>query len=295
MKEYCLNIAGSAIVFESAGAGSHLTVSERCSGFMDSSSGVPDILIGVHSRSFSLPREAVKVFSAPAADGINGIGIMHSPDFWSIWKHNRHIFITTRLPLGNRSNAVLIIPMSGAVWELYVDSGGQPIDPFAYPLDGLILYYLTVIMGGILIHASGVNLNGAGYLFCGRSGRGKTTMARLWESCGATVIHDDRLIVRHTEAGYTMFNTPVYSGETPRLSPLGTIYAIEHGHTNTASALNGAAAATAVMANCIQHNWSAEIIAGTLSTVYALCESVCVKHLAFVPEKETVKYITGNG
>ena len=77
----------------------------------------------------------------------------------------------------------------------------KEIDPFEYPLDGLILYYLTVINGDIMIHASGVNNAGHGYLFSGVSGKGKSTMAKLWENSGAKVIHDDRLIIRNTGSG----------------------------------------------------------------------------------------------
>ena len=80
----------------------------------------------------------------------------------------------------------------------------KEIDPFEYPLDGLILYYLTVINGDIMIHASGVNNAGEGYLFSGVSGKGKSTMAKIWDNYGAKVIHDDRLVIRKT--GETLQN-----------------------------------------------------------------------------------------
>jgi len=47
-----------------------------------------------------------------------------------------------------------------------------------------------------MIHASGVNNAGHGYIFSGVSGKGKSTMAKLWDNSGARVIHDDRLILR---------------------------------------------------------------------------------------------------
>ena len=62
-------------------------------------------------------------------------------------------------------------------WDLWIDGSEKEIDPFEYPLDGLILYYLTVIHGDIMIHASGVNNAGHGYIFSGVSGKGKSTMA----------------------------------------------------------------------------------------------------------------------
>ena len=69
-----------------------------------------------------------------------------------------------------------------------------------------------------MIHASGVYYNGRGYLFSGVSGKGKTTMAGLWDNIGAQVIHDDRLIIRSIDGVYRMFNTPVYRNDEPRIS-----------------------------------------------------------------------------
>ena len=73
--------------------------------------------------------------------------------------------------------------------------------------------------GDIMIHASGVNHSGHGYLFSGTSGSGKTTMAKLWDKAGARVIHDDRLIIRNIAGSYKMYNTPIYMNDIPTESP----------------------------------------------------------------------------
>ena len=73
---------------------------------------------------------------------------------------------------------------------------------------------------------------GHGYIFSGVSGKGKSTMAKLWDKSGAKVIHDDRLILRNTGNGYKMFNTPVYNNDEPRESLLDKIFIIEHGSKN---------------------------------------------------------------
>ena len=295
MKEYCLNIAEYNIKFESVDSVSGLILSERCLNFL-SRNNFFDILIRVHSGKYCLPEEAERVFQAPFVSEINGIPVKCKSDFWSVWKHGQSLFIKTDLPFrGNESAAVLHFSLSDTEWNLYVDNGNQPVDPFEYPLDGLILYYLTLIKGDILIHASAVNFDGAGYVFSGKSGKGKTTMARLWESCGAKIIHDDRLIIRKSDNGYKMYNAPAYGDETPETSTLNKLYVIEHGAANNIAVLKDAAAASSVMINCIQHNWSAEIIAQTLACVSALCESVTVMRLAFRPQKDIVKYILENG
>ena len=295
MKECCLSIAGYNIRFESVGASPDLVPSERCLNFLSQNS-IYDILIRVHSEIYCLPENAEKVFQAPFVSEINGIPVKCKSDFWSVWKGDGQLFVKTGLPFyDDESYAILRFSLNHTEWDLYINNGNRAIDPLEYPLDGLILYYLTVMHGDILIHASGVNLNGVGYLFSGKSGQGKTTMARLWDSCGAKVIHDDRLVIRKSENGYNMFNTPVYKDETPAMSPLNKLYAISHGIANDIIPLKDAVAASAVMINCIQHNWGSEIISKTLAAVLALSESVPVMKLAFIPDKDVVEYILQNG
>ena len=159
----------------------------------------------------------------------------------------------------------------------------------------MILYYLTVIKGDIFIHGSGVNYEGRGYLFTGTSGRGKTTMARLWHEAGARVVHDDRLIIRNINGAYKMYNTPVYDNEFPFQSPLNEVYIIAHGSENKMQPINGAIALTNIMANCIQHNWNHEIISGLTAALYNMSKSVSTRKLFFKPDNTVINYILTNG
>jgi hypothetical protein len=179
-------------------------------------------------------------------------------------------------------------------WDLWIYGARDEMDPFEYPLDGLILYYLTVINGDIMIHASGVNNAGHGYIFSGVSGKGKSTMAKLWDDSGAKVIHDDRLILRNSGNGYRMFNTPVYSDDEPRESPFSKIFIIEHGRENMLVPLKGANAVTQVMANCIQHNWGADIIARLLGSISIMCGTIPVSKLFFKPDRSVIDLILDN-
>ncbi|MCX6326298.1 MAG: hypothetical protein NT144_06555 [Bacteroidia bacterium] len=291
MRNYNLNIAGYNIRFESSYDGPELIPSER---FLrnisyDSSS---DMLIRIHSGSFNLPGEAEKVFHAPYIEEINGIQIHNKTNFWSVWKHRTDLYIRTIFPLSSsKKNAVLKFSLTAREWDLWVDGVEKEIDPFEYPLDGLILYYLTVIHGDILIHASGVNNAGHGYLFSGVSGKGKSTMAKLWDNCGAKIIHDDRLILRNTGSGYRMFNTPVYNDDKPHESPLNKIFIIEHGIENKLVEVKGAIAVSLVMANCIQHNWGHDIIARLLGSISIMCGTIPTVRLYFKPDRSVIDHI----
>jgi hypothetical protein len=294
MRSYNLNIAGYYIRFESSDDGPDLVPSER---FLRSicSECKPDVLIRIHSGLFDPPKEAERVFHAPFAEEINGIRIQHKTNFWSIWKYNSDLYIRTIFPLSSSGkNAILKFSLEARDWDLWIDGAGKEIDPFEYPLDGLILYYLAVIHKDIMIHASGINISGNGYLFSGISGKGKTTIAKLSEEFGAKVIHDDRLILTNTRGVYRMFNTPVYSSDEPLDSILNRIFIIDHGNANKMVPLKGASAISLVMANCIQHNWSANIIATLMDSVSTMCGTIPVFRLFFKPDGSVINYILEN-
>jgi len=294
MKSYNLNIASYNIRFESASDGFELIPSERFLRNITSDSS-PDIIINVHSGTYDLPAEAVRVFHAPYVEEIGGIMVQQNPDFWSIWKHSSELYIKTIFPQSaSEKKGVLKFSLSSGEWDLWIDSMDKEIDPFEYPLDGLVLYYLTVIHGDIMIHSSGVNYSGKGYLFTGVSGKGKSTMAGLWENAGARVIHDDRLILRKTGSSYKMYNTPVYKNEDPRESPLSRVFIIEHGQENRIVPVRGAEAVSLIMANCIQHNWGHGNISGLIDSLTGLFDTIPAYRLSFLPDKSIIDHILEN-
>ena len=294
MNSYSLNIANYIIRFESKSEALQLVPGERFLRNIYTGSDF-DFVIAVHSGRFMLPVDTIKVFDAPYIEEINGIRIKKSEKFWSIHKYQNDLFIKSVFPVSSKKkSAVLKFSLKEKNWDLWFEGAGSEADPLEYPLDGLILYYLTVIKGDIMIHASGVNHNGRGYIFSGVSGKGKTTLAKLWDSTGACVIHDDRLILRNTRNGYKMYNTPVYTDDKPRESQIDKIHLIEHGIKNEQLPISGAAAIGMVMANCIQHNWDPEIVARLIGAVSVLCNSIPVVRLPFIPNRSIIDEILKN-
>ncbi len=298
MRHYNIDIAGYNIRFESGPDGPELVPADRFrNNIVDG--GIPSVTIRVRSGAFTLPAEARCLFSAPYVEELKGVLFQNLENFWSIWRAGGDLYIKTVFPmLSVDTGAVLRFSLSSREWELWLESAswltGSGRDPLEYPLDGLVLYYLTVLSGDIMIHASGVNHKGRGYIFSGVSGRGKSTIASLWEAEGAEVIHDDRLIIRKDGAGYIMHNTPVYVYDPPRSAPLHGLYLIEHGNDNASSSVEGAAAAVLVMANCVQQNWGHETIAPLLSAVTDLVSLLPVKRLSFRPDRSVVEHILGD-
>jgi len=77
------------------------------------------------------------------------------------------------------------------------------VEPLGYPLDELLIMHRLTQEKAIELHGCGiVRANGAGNLFVGHSGAGKSTTTRLWtEVEDVEILSDDRIIVRRHELG----------------------------------------------------------------------------------------------
>lgn len=293
MKNYNLNIAGYNIRVESDSDDLELLPSERFLRYFVQEDN-PDITIKVLRSSGYLPEGAERVFHAPLVEEINGAPVRKMDVFWSVWKHRSDLYIKTIFPYsGQDKSCILKFSLTNRDWDLFLDFNGDSTDPLDYPLDSLILYYLTVINSDIMVHASGINHAGRGYIFSGVSGKGKTTMAELWNNSGATVIHDDRIIIRKTTGQFRMYNTPVYRDEKPSDCPVSKIFLIGHGSENKLIPVKSAEAVSLFISNCIQHNWNPEMIARLMGSVSIMCSVIPVFRLEFRPDRSIVDFILG--
>lgn len=181
-----------------------------------------------------------------------------------------------------------------ATWDVYAEpieeEGNLGLCPLLYPLGPLVLYYLTVNNEAIMIHASGIHDGQKGRIFSGFSGVGKSTTAGIWNQAGSRVINDDRLIIRKTETGYAIHNTPMFYADEPKHAELNAIYLPYHASTNAAERLGGSQAVSRLMAYCIQHGYDRSYIEHHLSFIIAMLNTVPVSALGFVPNDEVVPF-----
>lgn len=291
MKSYTLDIAGYKILFQATGEKPGLNPSAAQESFIVDDR-LFDIAVNVSTARFKIPPGAEQVFRAPYVEEINGIPVKKSDKFWIVYKHGDYILVHTSMPLSETINeALLTIRPEEKAWDLVLDTADTDVNPIGYPIDGLLFYYLTALNGDIFIHGSGIEIKGEGLLFSGISGKGKTTIARIFDEAGARIIHDDRLIIRKKEGRYFMYNTPVYNNEVRSSAALSRIYLLEHSETNSSESLNKLDALTSVMANCIQHHWNSQLIGLLSGSLMNLTENVEVKRLGFVPDQSVIDYI----
>src|SRR5579859_127215 len=108
-----------------------------------------------------------------------------------------------------------------------------PVYPLEYPLDELLMIHRISRGEGIEVHACGVVMpDGVGRLFIGHSGAGKSTTSRLWMAReGASVLSDDRIILRMANGTPFMYGTPWHgdAGLAAQASArVDRIYLLEH-------------------------------------------------------------------
>ena len=183
-------------------------------------------------------------------------------------------------------------------WDIHCrileQEGEQGICPLLYPMGPLLMYHLTVCHDALMVHGSAVWDGERCRLFSGFSGVGKSTMARIWQEHGATVINDDRLIIRRVEDGYMVYNTPMFYPDAPRRAPLHAIFLPYHSPKNQIVLLAGAEAASKVSAYCIQHGYHRGHVEHRLDVVGGLCEVLPVHRIGVVPDADIISFIRDN-
>jgi hypothetical protein len=284
-----LVIAGKRIRLQSDD-GISLSPDERFSAFTTADGSDPELTIEVKPGRAVIPAGAAKVFDAPLLEDAPAGPRQSGESFWEVATDDENTYVKVSLKEPARY-PLLIIPRGKMFWQLFTDESGSEINPLPYPLDGLILYFLTSLKGDIMIHGSGVICDGRGWVFTGKSGSGKTTMAGIFDHGGDRVIHDDRLILVREGAGWRMHSTPVYRNDEPRSAEVDHLWIISHGKSNISAPLSGAEAAGLILANCIQQNWDREASARLMSSVAELAASVKISRLAFLPDNRVRDYL----
>ncbi len=180
----------------------------------------------------------------PMPDTRGAKKVFDSGESWSLFSSGEEYFLFFKPPIFDKPYLIARMnqDISKAVIycsrHLISEKEGSPvfINPFHYPLDQILFMHYLASRAGILVHAAGIEINGKGYIFAGRSGAGKTTISRQFVSRSfGTMLSDDRVIIRKIDDTFKVFGTP-WPGEggfaVNRGVPLGGIFFIAHRNTN---------------------------------------------------------------
>jgi len=171
-----------------------------------------------------------------------------------------------------------------------------PVYPLEYPLDELLMIHRLAQGEGAEIHACGVvTADGAGHLFVGHSGAGKSTTSRLWlRQPGNCVLSDDRIILRLRDGKPVMYGTPWHgdAGLAAQASaPVNQILLLEHGERNEMLRLDPARATAELFARTFVPYHSSAGLAHTLGFLEQVTARVPVVLFRFVPDGSAVEEI----
>lgn len=213
--------------------------------------------------------------------------------FYRIFRHHEELGFVIYNQQTNEVQQYALLNRHMTDWTIWSKPmENESLEPLRYPMGPILMHYMTLKYNAVMMHASCAFDGEKGRLFSGFSGAGKSTMSRIWHENGATIINDDRLIIRTGDDGKLwVHNTPMYYADAPKKAPLSAIYLIRHSPENRAERLRGAVAVSRVMAFSIQNNFDKTFIRQRLDLFSRICSEVPVNELGFLPNKEVIAYI----
>jgi hypothetical protein len=256
----------------------------------------------VQSDAYSAPSDIDITFDFDhLPDTKNLSRIFDGGQSWSMWQNSGHYFVTLHSPaLEGRLVCAAEFDSSARNATVYPGDtclersteNAEVFNPFSYPLDQILLMYFLAQRKGALIHAAGIEVNGKGYIFPGKSGAGKTTLSRQFTCLNKhEIMSDDRIVVRRIDGQFRMFGTP-WPGEAGiaqnKHLPLHGIFFISHGTENAIKKITPAEAVKRFMP-VTSIPWYDK---PTMLSILSFCEEV-VSHIpayefSFRPEIEAV-------
>ena len=273
-RQFNLGIAGIIISLISDDNNQGFCIDDAYKSFI--SDGEPEVILWVHWQH------------NPQCD--SGKKVFDSGTTWRLLHKNKKIILKT-------ISRTAILQSDFKAGDIHVPpeaTGHRFPFPLNYPLAEVLMINLLSKGRGAMVHACGVDDSGDGYLFLGNSTHGKSTIATLWSKNQATVLNDDRIIVREKDGEFWMYGTP-WPGEYKEVSPEGLpirkIFFLRHGEKNSVDPKNGAEAVTMLLARCFPAFWDKEGMDYTLGLCHRLVSKIPCYELNFVPDGKIFNFV----
>jgi hypothetical protein len=207
---------------------------------------------------------------------------------WEIYSKDTSFYVVTYDQLDSHEmNQIAVTEFPYMDWIIYSRSDSESpdgvpvVEPLKFPMCSLFLYHQTLCEQSLIIHASGVFDAQTGRLFTGRSGVGKSTMARLWAEHGnALIINDDRLYLRKVNDQWMMYNTPMMYPQIPLKAPLNHIYVLNQALDFDCVSYMTPVAVGKVFGNCIVQTYNRNHVDHHFKVIESLIQSVSVNVLS---------------
>jgi hypothetical protein len=244
-----------------------------------------DIRLQVHYGHVPKLRRKEKLFDADTT--------------WALYLSERkYVLQNDTLEPGSSPTLFVVLEPDFKSGDIYItdDSFDRDLlpDPLRYPLNQILMILLLSRGKGIVFHACGVDDGGAGHLFLGLSGHGKSTMAKLWFENQAIVLNDDRIVVREKDGEFWIYGTP-WHGDFRELSPNGLsihkMFFLRRGEENRVVLMNGAEAVAMLLARCFPPLWDKNGMTFTTQLCHRIVNKIPCYELSFAPDTKVVDFV----
>lgn len=217
--------------------------------------------------------------------------IFNSGSTWGFYRNNGKYILEA-------FSKTLILEPDFKSGNIYIRErkGKQKVEyPLNYPIDELLVINLLAQKRGALIHSCGVSSKGAGLLFVGTSGAGKSTMANLWKrEKGAALLSDDRIIVRKMNGRLWIYGTPWHGDAKvclPEKAPLEKIFFLKHAKKNIVKKIEPLDAASRLIVCSFPTFWDKKGMEFTLNFCSELAQNIPCYELGFLPDESVLDFI----
>jgi hypothetical protein len=234
-------------------------------------------------------------------DGQNAAPLFDSGGVWRLYERDGLLQFDVRSPTFGP------LPYKTGIFERDFSAGNVylhrpyfdvsvPVYPLEYPLDELVITNWLALGRGVEIHGCAVrDASGAGYLFVGQSGAGKSTIARLWlGERDVTVLSDDRVIIRNQGNRIWMYGTP-WHGDEPLAAaasvPLTRGFFLRHSPGNEVTDVAGAQVVARLLACSFPPFFSASGLESTLVVLAEISRLAPFSELGFVLDRRLPDFV----
>lgn len=183
----------------------------------------------------------------------------------------------------------------GAVIGPFTASGVNSLYPIQYT-DIIIYSNRLATRGDLILHASGIALNGKGYCFAGKSGVGKSTLVRnLSYHENVTVLGEDQVILRYLRGRFWIFGTPwhVYPEYcSPMGVPLDTLFFLVKEGRNGVKDVSASDGFKRIMGSAFIPYYQPKLVEGIMKRLEEFTILMPLKELTYEIGADVLKLIT---
>ncbi len=284
LKEFTIGIAGIGLSFLFDQNLSKSGVEDRDIYYEFITDIRPETKFRVHHDSFPEKSRGKEIFDSGSA--------------WSLFRdQGKHVLQDSSFDFDPPPNQLVILESDFKSGNIYINDKlfkNLLLDPLGFPLNQVLMILLLSRCKGVMLHACGIDDRGYGYLFLGNSGHGKSTIARLWSENQATVLNDDRIIVREKNGELLMHGTP-WPGDFKEVSSKGLairkLFFLRHGEKNSVVPKNSTEAVLMLLTRCFPPIWDKKGMEYTMDLCHRIVQNIPCYEFSFEPDRNIVDFV----